>query len=102
MSVNLGCADVFVAELFLDGSDIRSSFQKMSRERMAKCMTARWFGNACFSYGDFNCPLNRTFIKVMSSCNPGTRVKASLPSRKNVLPSPFFWGIRVFSRERIG
>ena len=44
MGIDLGCFDILVAELFLHGTDIRTRFEQVGRERVPQRMTGDMSG----------------------------------------------------------
>lgn len=46
MQVDHGCGDIGMAEEGLDGSDVRSGFQQVSREAVAEGMRGDALGNS--------------------------------------------------------
>jgi len=75
MSVDLCCLDIAVAQLLLDGANIRAILQKVCCERMPQGMRCNLFHNARFASRDANGLVYRIFIDVVSAYTLRLRIE---------------------------
>jgi hypothetical protein len=65
VGVDLGGADVSVAEQFLDGADIGAALEEVGGEAVAEGVAARVLGEACSADGSGNGALNDGLVDVV-------------------------------------
>ena len=94
MGIDHGCADIFVAQQFLDCADIITVLQKVGRKTVAQGMAADVFLYACQFDGFFDSPLKAAGMDVMAAGNVAARIFGQRLGRKNILPYPL--AIRLF------
>ena len=91
-----------MSEQFLDGADIVTCFEEVSRETVAEGVaTGRlWYASSGNSLPD--CVLQVLLVRVMAPSLQGARVDGEFGGRKNVLPAPVALGVGVFPLQAKG
>lgn len=97
--VDHGCADVLVAQEFLDRSDIVTGFDQTGSEGVPERVAPHVLGDVCPSRCLFDCPLEYGFLNVVSPFLSGLGVLPSVLPRKDRLPAPFCGGVGVLAVE---
>ena len=94
--------DVGVPEQLLDGADIVSGLEEMSRKRMAQGVAAHALRQLRPARRLGDRPLNRRFVQMKPRQWPESRIAADASRRKYELPAPLGRSVRklLFERER--
>ena len=74
MGVNHSCPDIFVAQQFLDCSDVVARLEQVRGERMAKCMAADMLDHAGLADGFLHGPLENGLVDMVATLLAGFRV----------------------------
>ncbi len=94
--------DVFVAEEFLDCSDVVASHQQVSGEGVAEGMAA----HVLVDVGVSDCLFDRTVddrvVQMVATDDASSRILAAGAGREDVLPAPVGGGIGVLSAKGFG
>jgi hypothetical protein len=86
MRVDLGRADVLVAQEFLDRADVVAAFEQVSREAVTEAVAGRALRNASVSRGDADRALHDRLMKMMAPPLAGRLVDVGSGGRKHPLP----------------
>ena len=89
MSIDHGCADIFMTQEFLDGANIIPVLEKMGGEAMAKGMRADRLIHTGPTGRLSNGLLNIAGMNMMSQFFTSARLAGIFRSREYVLPGPF-------------
>jgi hypothetical protein len=100
--INHGCTDVFVAQQFLNCTNIVSVLQEMSGEAVTKCMTADEFINPGHLRSFLDRFIQTTLMNMMTSLYAASWINGNCFSWKHILPDEFHVGVFVFFCQRIG
>ena len=87
---------------FLHGADVIAVFKQMGSKAVAESMTTAVLGNARLPNGLLDRALDIVLVKVVTADDACARLGRTMIRRKDVLPGPFFVGIRIFSFQRVG
>jgi hypothetical protein len=99
MGVDLGRADVFVAQEFLDRADVIAAFEQMGREAVTEAVTGRALRHASLSRGDADRALYDCLMKMMAPPLAGWLVEVGSGGREYPLPPPVVLSAREFSSQ---
>jgi hypothetical protein len=102
VGVDQGCADVGVAEDFLNRSDVCAGLEEMGCEGMSERVAAHLLGDAGLSGGLFDGALQDGFVKVVTVTMAGSSVGVDSGCREDPLPRPFATGTSIFLDESVG
>jgi len=100
VSVDHCGAHVSVAEQLLDGSDVLSVLQQMSREGVTERVARGQLHDAGCAYGLLDGPLQDRLVKMMTAALSSVTVDVESRGRKEPLPAPVPPRVRVFAGER--
>ena len=95
VSINHRGANVAVPQKLLHGPDIISVLEQMRGERMTECVTSGWLKYMRFDSCFLESLLEDGFVKMMPMLITVDPVGVMTRSRKDPLPSPFFWRVRI-------
>ena len=95
MGVDLGGADVAVAQEFLDGADIVAAFQQMGGKGVAEGVAAGPLCDAGEHDGVFDGTLDYGFVHVVAAFLPGRAVAPAASLGEEPLPAPVAGGVGV-------
>src|SRR5262249_320067 len=95
MRINHGRGNVAVPEQLLNGTNILSIFQQMSRETVPECMATGRFGHTRVVDRSLNRVLKILFRNVMAPHFAQPRIDGKFCGRENILPRPRFVRVRI-------
>jgi hypothetical protein len=102
MGVDHGGGDIFVAEEFLNGTDIIATLKQVGSETVAQGVGADRFMDTGLTGRLSDGFTQATFIQVMPADLTGARVNREMVRRKHVLPAPLAVGVEIFAFQSIG
>ena len=97
-----GGAEIFVTEQFLNGPNVISGLEKMRGERMPECVTPGMLGYASPVDSILDSPLQNRLVNVMPSFFACLHVFPPSFLRKDPLPAPVLWRVRILTIQGVG
>ncbi len=98
VGVDHGCAHVFVAEEFLNDTDVVAVFEQVGGEGVAEGVTTDPFGDAGLSGGGLDGFLESANVEVWAA-QEASSVRGQAVRREDVLPEPFAGGVGILAVE---
>ena len=96
MGINHGGTDVFVAQQFLNCTNIVSVLQEMGGEAVTKCMTADEFINPGHLRSFLDRFIQTALMNMMTPLDTASWVNGDGFSWKHILPGEFPVGVFIF------
>lgn len=100
MDIDHGGADITVAEQFLDGADVITTFEQMGGKGMAQGMGRGGFVYTTGSNRLFDGALQSLFMRMVTAHNAGSRITRQSGRREDPEPAPFKRRFRILARQR--
>ena len=93
--------DILVAEQFLYGTDIVSTFEQVRGEGVAEGVAGSVFRQFCLADSPFDGVLQVVFEDVVATDKAGAWIRGAFRCGEDVLPSPLFCGVGILAFEGI-
>lgn len=102
MGVYHGRADILMPQKFLNRADVITRLKQMSGERMAERVAPRMLDYIRVVNRIFDSPLKDGFVYMVAALLAGRRVLPAVLLRKDPLPAPVRWSVRILAVQRVG